>query len=169
MTLTILIVEDTDLCRDSLEVALMGIPGTRVRSVATAEQALGRLEEEAVCTLITDLHLTSPKPVVAINGLPMDGFDLIAHVRSLPRYARLPVLVTSGDTNPATAARLECLGISGYFPKPYSPGAVRKRLAELINERIDSASQTHSPGGLPSASTDTLSTVSPSSPERDAS
>lgn len=175
MTPTILIVEDTDLCRDSLEVALMGIPGTQVRSVETAEQALARLDEEEVCAIITDLDLTSRIPSmagVAMTGLPMDGFDLIAIVRSTPRYRRLPVLVTSGDSNPATAARLELLGISGYFPKPYSPGAVRSRLAQLIHcfgsKPFDDASETRSPGGLPSASSNSSSIASPKPPERKA-
>jgi CheY-like chemotaxis protein len=63
----------------------------------------------------------------------MDGFELIQAIRSEPRCVSLPILVVSGDSDPRTAARLATLGANAYFPKPYSPAAVRHRLEQLIN------------------------------------
>ena len=122
MTRTVLIVEDAEPCRDTLEVALMKVPGVLVQSVATAEEALTRLASGGVCALVTDLHLPS-----------MDGFELIQAIRSEPRSVSLPILVLSGDSDPRTAARLASLGANAYFPKPYSPAAVRHKLEQLIN------------------------------------
>jgi DNA-binding response OmpR family regulator len=122
MTRTILVVEDTDLCWDALEVALMKVPDVRVRTVATAEEALRCLAEEDVCALVTDLHLPH-----------MDGFELIEAIRAHPRLASLPILVISGDSDPRTPARLAELGANAYFPKPYSPAEVRSRLEQLID------------------------------------
>ena len=122
MTRTILIVEDTDLCRDALEVALMKVPDVRVRTVATAEEALRWLAEDDVCALVTDLHLPH-----------MDGFELIEAVRAHPRRASLPILVISADTDPRTPARLAGLGANAYFSKPYSPAEVRSRLEQLLD------------------------------------
>ena len=85
MNRTVLIVEDTEFCRDTLEVLLMKLPGLAVRSVATAEEALECLHSHEVCALITDLDL--PR---------MDGFELIETIRAQPRRSPLPILVISG-------------------------------------------------------------------------
>lgn len=122
MTRTILIVEDTELCRDALEVALMKVPDVRVRTVATAEEALHWLAEDDICALVTDLHLPH-----------MDGFELIEAVRAHPRRSSLPILVISGDSDPRTPARLAGLGANAYFSKPYSPAEVRSRLEQLLD------------------------------------
>ena len=123
MSRTVLIVEDTEPSRDTLEVALMRVPGLTVRSVATAEEAMIYLATEDVCALITDLHL--PR---------MDGFELIRAVRSQPRSAPLPILVISGDNDPRTVARLAGLGANAYFSKPYSPAEVRQKLEQLLDD-----------------------------------
>jgi len=121
MAKTVLIVEDTELCRDTLEVALMKLPNTRVRSVTTAEEALQYLAGDEISALITDLHL----PL-------MDGFELIEMVRSMPHRSSMPILVISGDSDPAMPQRVVHLGANAFFPKPYSPAAVRHKLAELM-------------------------------------
>ncbi len=122
MTRTVLIVEDADLCRDALELALMGIPEVTVKMVGTAEEALRQLSAEHISALVTDLNLPS-----------MDGFELIEKVRAQPDRAALPILVISGDTDPRTPARLVGLGADAYFPKPYSPAEVRSKLERLLN------------------------------------
>jgi PleD family two-component response regulator len=77
---------------------------------------------EKVSALITDLHL--PR---------MDGFELIARVRSEPRHSRLPILVISGDSDSKTPERALRLGANAFFAKPYSPAAVRLKLEQLMN------------------------------------
>ncbi|HEV2201246.1 MAG TPA: response regulator [Bryobacteraceae bacterium] len=124
---TVLIVDDTDLCSEALEVALTRVPGVEVRAVATAEEALQCLGDTDICALVTDLHLPA-----------MSGFELIEAVRSRPPGnksggAALPILVISGDSDPRTPSRLAGLGVSAYFPKPYSPAEVRSKLEQLID------------------------------------
>ena len=119
---TVLLVEDTDVCRDALEVALMKVRNLAVRCVATAEEALAYLEAAKVSALVTDLNL--PK---------MDGFELIAAIRSHPGRSLLPIIVISGDSDPLTPARALSLGADAYFPKPYSPHEVRDKLEQLIH------------------------------------
>ena len=119
---TVLIVEDTEMCSDVLEVALLAVPGIRIQCAATAEEALKYLDGREVCALITDLNL--PR---------MDGFELIERVRSRPSHPRLPILVISGDTDPRTPDRVRRLGADAFFTKPYSPGEVRQKLEQLIN------------------------------------
>jgi CheY-like chemotaxis protein len=122
MTRTVLIVEDTDVGRDALELALMQVPNLAIRSVATAEEALRCLAASEVDALVTDIHL--PR---------MDGFELIEAIRSQPQRSGLPILVISGDSDPRTPARLASLGADAYFSKPYSPAEVRHKLEQLID------------------------------------
>ncbi|MDP9114673.1 MAG: response regulator [Acidobacteriota bacterium] len=125
MPRTVLIVEDTDLGLDALEVALDRMPGVGLRIVRTAEEALHCLGQdhaaEDICAVITDLHLPS-----------MDGFELIEALRSCPERGTLPILVISGDSDPRTPSRLKALGADAYFQKPFSPLEVRNRLEQLI-------------------------------------
>jgi DNA-binding response OmpR family regulator len=122
MSRIVLIVEDAELCRDTLEIALMKVPDLAVRSVTTAEEALLCLAANEVCALVTDLHL--PR---------MDGFELIEKVRAQPKRSSLPILVISGDSDPLISARVAGLGADAYFSKPYSPAAVCHKLEQLID------------------------------------
>jgi PleD family two-component response regulator len=122
MTRIVLIVEDTELCRETLEMALLRVPDLAVRSVTSAEEALQWLDENDVCALVTDLHL----PL-------MNGFELIETVRGRPWRSSLPILVISGDSDPRVPARVAKLGANAFFTKPYSPTEVRHKLEQLIN------------------------------------
>src|ERR1700687_724863 len=122
MNRIVLIVEDTETCRDTLEVALMKLPDLAVRSVTTAEEALQCIAGNEVCALVTDLRL--PR---------MDGYQLIQAVRSQPQRVSLPILVISGDSDPLVPARVAGLGANAYFSKPYSPSAVCKKLEQLLS------------------------------------
>jgi len=125
MPRTILIVEDAEHYASALEMAILAIPDVEVAHAFTGRQALEFLRSRAapeVVALVTDLQM----PV-------MDGFELIEQVRSAGRWARLPIVVISGDTNPQTPERLKRLGADAYFTKPYSPGEVRNKVEELLN------------------------------------
>jgi len=122
MSCIVLIVDDAEQCAETLEVALFGLSGVDVMAADSAEQALKLMLERRICAIITDLHL--PR---------MSGFDLIRRVRAQPGYAHVPILVISGDSDPGTPERIRALGANAFFPKPYSPSAVRKKLETLLN------------------------------------
>jgi CheY-like chemotaxis protein len=122
MARNILIVEDTELCRDTLELALMKLPDLVVQSVTTAEEALEWLDSNEACALVTDLHL----PL-------MNGFELIEAVRGRPWRSSLPIMVISGDSDPRIPTRVAKLGANAFFSKPYSPAEVRHKLEQLLD------------------------------------
>ena len=126
MRRTILVVEDSQPCASTIEITLQSIGGIEVVQAPSGLHALeylSRPESAAVGALVTDLNM----PV-------MDGFELIRRVRSIHRYARLPIIVLSGDSDPGTPERIRLLGADAYFVKPYSPNEVRNRIEELVNE-----------------------------------
>ena len=118
----VLIVEDTETCAATLEIAFLTIPDITVVAVSSARQALEILRDGAVSALVTDLNM--PR---------MDGFELIEKVRAESRFADLPVIVISGDTDPRTPERIARLGVNAFFGKPYSPAEVREKLEHLLN------------------------------------
>jgi PleD family two-component response regulator len=119
---TVLIVEDVDDCATTLEIALSTLRDVAVRHADSAESALLELAKEPVSVLVTDVHL----PV-------MNGFDLVSCIRRDPRHFRVPILVISGDSDPATPGRALKLGANAFFGKPFSPAAVRRKIEELIH------------------------------------
>jgi CheY-like chemotaxis protein len=129
---TVLVAEDAETCATLLEVALVRIPGVDVACATSGQEAMQLLGAfgDRICALVTDLNM--PR---------VDGFELIAQVRSDRRYAGLPILVVSGDVDPGTPERVKRLGVDAFFAKPYSPASVRRTLENLLNVRVDETSK----------------------------
>ena len=125
----ILIVDDNLPSADTLELALMDLAGFEISSVANGERAW-RLIRDAeaghLAAVITDLHMPA-----------MDGFELIARIRSDARYARLPILVVSATTDPGAPRRVRELGANAFIAKPWSPLELRRRLEQLLYGKSD--------------------------------
>lgn len=119
----ILIVEDSDDITP-LEIALGSLDGLATKIVKDGRDALEviRNESREMAALITDLNLP-------FN----DGFELIAAARWHSQNARLPIIVLSGNSDPATQTRTRGLGANAFFTKPYSPAAVRHTLKGLLD------------------------------------
>jgi CheY-like chemotaxis protein len=120
----VLIVEDSEHNAAMLEIALLGIPGLRILLARSAMEALAILEttRSGVQVIVTDLNM----PLI-------DGFELIRRLRADPRFAAITIIVVSADTDPDTPRRVAELGVSAFFPKPYSPAEVRRKLEQLLN------------------------------------
>jgi two-component system chemotaxis response regulator CheY len=122
----VLIVEDSENSAAMLEIAFLGIPGLDVRMAPSAAEALRILDggPEAVGAMVTDLNM--PR---------MDGYELIRRVRADKRLSDMPIIVVSADTDPATPQRIAALGVEAYFPKPFSPAVVRRKLEQILDGR----------------------------------
>ena len=123
MARTVLIVEDSDASADTLEIALLTLPGVSVAHARSGRNAWQLLQSECVSAIITDLHMPH-----------MDGFELIERVRAAVPVTYVPIIVVSGDSDPETPERVRRLGADAYFAKPYSPAAVRDTLERLLHE-----------------------------------
>ena len=124
----VLIVEDSENSAATLEIALLGIPGLSVLVASSAVEAMRILEGGAarsVGAVVTDLNM--PR---------MDGFELIRRIRQDGRLAATPIVVISGDTDPATPRRVAELGVRAFYSKPFSPAEVRRKLEQLLNGEL---------------------------------
>jgi len=120
----VLIVEDSENSAAMLEIALLGIPGLSVLLASSALEALRilRRPEFAVHAVVTDLNM--PR---------MDGFEMIRRIREDQDLSSTPIIVVSADTDPGTPDRVAQLGVSAFFPKPFSPAEVRRKLEQILN------------------------------------
>lgn len=121
MSRLILIVEDSPTCAETLQIALESMPGIEARVSHSAKAAMALADGHDIAAIVTDLHLAHS-----------DGFDLIRRFRAEPRFARVPILLISGDSDPGLPSRALAEGADAFFPKPYSPSAVRRKLEQLI-------------------------------------
>jgi CheY-like chemotaxis protein len=119
----VFIVEDSKDCAETLEIALESLVGFEPRAIDGSEAAIAKLKANAdhVAAVITDLHLSKS-----------NGFDLIRDLRADSRFARVPIFLVSGDSDPLLPARALAVGADAFFSKPYSPAAVRKKLEQLL-------------------------------------
>ncbi len=117
----VLIVEDTESCAATLEVALAAA-GLETKVAPNTAAALAILRREHVAAVITDLNMPGA-----------DGYELIRWIRANLAPRRIPIIVTSADTDPRTPARTAAFGADAYFAKPYSPALVRQKLEQLLH------------------------------------
>lgn len=118
----LLIVDDSATCAETLGIALESMAGMEIRIASSARAALLTLRGAVeVAAVITDLHM--PRAT---------GFELIDQVRADPRFATLPIVMISGDSDPNVASRALSRGASAFFAKPYSPAAIRRKLEQLV-------------------------------------
>jgi CheY-like chemotaxis protein len=124
---TVLIVEDSENNAATLEIALSAIPRLSVLLASSGAEALRILAvgDRPIDAIITDLNM--PR---------MDGFEMIEKIRGDARLSGTPIIVVSADTHPSTPGRIEWLGVQGFFPKPYSPAQVRRRLEQVLDGTI---------------------------------
>lgn len=104
----VLIVDDDDSVRDLFERAFVR-EGFTVNGVATGQQALDVMRDEAPALIVLDLMLPF-----------MNGIEVLAAVRQRPSLATIPVLVVT-----ATAT-------SAYDLREFSPLRVLRKPCELF-------------------------------------
>jgi DNA-binding NtrC family response regulator len=118
----VIIVDDSETCAETLGIALESIEDVEIRVFRNARAARAALQEPGeIAAVITDLDMPGT-----------NGFELIDEIRAEPRFAGLPILMISGNSDPRNAERALAHGAMAFFAKPYSPAAVRRKLEQLV-------------------------------------
>lgn len=120
---TVLVVDDSPQVAANLEIALSAGTEFEVQVAASAVEAMTILRDAgcSIIAVVTDLEMPA-----------MDGFELIAALRHDPRWATIPIIVSSGTADPEAPRRAQSLGANAYFAKPYSPMQLCKKLNSLL-------------------------------------
>ena len=114
----ILVVDDERRVRRAFENILAG-KGYLVVAVRTAEDALGRLEDEAYDLVLLDIQLPG-----------MNGLDALARIKQL--RVTLPVIVMTGQGTMDTAIEATKRGAFDYQLKPFEPAEMLRTIAKAL-------------------------------------
>lgn len=124
-TETVLLAEDHDSIREMVRQSLVNL-GYRVLPAANGEEALQLCEQETPALAILDVIM--PR---------MGGAATAAQLRR--RFPRLPVLFTSGYSEPQEASASQ-LSDSTYLQKPYSPTSLGRAIRRILDPASPSES-----------------------------
>jgi signal transduction histidine kinase len=119
---TVLVVDDTMLPRVTLA---RGVEheGHRVVQADNGRTALDVLRAQPVDMVLLDLVMPD-----------VDGFDVLAAMRSDPALREIPVLVVSATEATEDVARAIGMGAIDCLPKPFEPALLRVRLRTALEQ-----------------------------------
>jgi len=127
--LAILVVEDSDDTRESLQ-ALLELLGAKVSLACDGREAMDMLLQGAAPDVVL-CDLLMPR---------MDGFDLIREFDSRSR-AHPPMIAMSGVASAMSRERTRQAGFAGYIRKPFDEAAVVAAIGAALAPRDASALQ----------------------------
>ncbi|NJK67250.1 MAG: response regulator [Microcoleus sp. SU_5_3] len=115
-----LIVDDDSDSRE-LVAFLLQESGAVVRAAASASEALQSLKQALPDILLSDI------------GMPgMDGYTLIATVRSLKQCQTLPAIALTAYAGDGDKDRAIAAGFQNHIPKPIDPNKLIAAILQLV-------------------------------------
>ena len=73
--------------------------------------------------------------IIDINMPYIDGNDLVKFMQKDKRFAKIPVLIMTGDRNPRASAKAISSGAVGFLPKPFTNLQLRTAIKALVGSR----------------------------------
>ena len=120
MAKTILAVDDSSSLRQMVAFSLKAA-GYNVVEAVDGQDGLDKAKLQAVDLVLTDQNM--PR---------MDGLALIKTLRTLPTYAKTPILMLTTESSDEMKAKGRAAGANGWLVKPFDP----QRLTEVVKKVI---------------------------------
>ena len=117
---TVLVAEDDADLRGVLTASLTR-NGHRVLQARDGAEALAAIEREPVDLLVLDLLMPN-----------IDGYEVLARIKSNEKDARIPVVVVSGADRSSSELRSLRLGANVYLAKPIEASALAEQVTRLL-------------------------------------
>ncbi len=117
----IIVVDDVEINRELLKNILED--DYKVELAEDGKQALQKLEQyrKETAVVLLDLHMPG-----------MDGYAVIAEMKSRGWMRRIPILVISGEFTVEAENQCFELGVSDFIHKPFEGSIVRKRIRNAV-------------------------------------
>lgn len=119
----VLVVDDNKSNRDLLS-SMLRREGVKCEGVASAKEALMRLEMASYDLILLDLIMPE-----------ITGDQLLEQLKADHRWRRIPVLMISGDTELDTAIRCIEMGAEDFLQKPFNRVLLKARLGACIEKK----------------------------------
>jgi len=103
---TILYVED-DPNNRTLVRRVLEAEGYQLVDAANASQAMGRLNEHKIDLILMDINMPE-----------VDGYALTTQIKSVPEYAKIPIVAMTANVMRGDRERSLEAGCDGYIQKP---------------------------------------------------
>ena len=116
----ILAVDDSAAMRQMVGITLTGA-GHEVQQAADGKEALQIAERQKFDLVITDVNM----PV-------MDGLTLVRHLRNLPGYKGVPLLVLTPEATTERKLEGKAAGATGWLVKPFNPDRLLATVAKVL-------------------------------------
>ncbi len=131
----ILVVDDYATMRRIITSMLRQFGVTDIDHATEGQEALHRMEGEVYDVVLCDWCME-----------PMSGETFLKEARA--RHPRVPVVVVSAHGSSSIIDRSTSLGAHGFLHKPFSPDALRRTLAGIVEiPRLQPAGETERAGG----------------------
>lgn len=118
----ILIADDSNMLRDMLKFALQDGGYSDISEASNGAEALQMSQREQFDLVITDVNMPD------VNGL-----ELIKALRSMPQYAKVPLLVLTTEKADDVKTQGKIVGATGWITKPFSPEQVLKAVKFVLS------------------------------------
>src|SRR5215510_14599307 len=117
----ILIVDDNEDNRYTLELMLASDGYERVASAASGNEAIALIEKEKFSLVLLDLMMPD-----------LNGDEVLKVIKSDPDKRDISVVMISADTDADKVSQCIELGAGDYLPKPFNPTILRARIAATL-------------------------------------
>jgi CheY-like chemotaxis protein len=117
----ILIVDDNEDNRYTLQLMLENDGHERIASAAGGNEAIALIEKEKFSLVLLDLMMPD-----------LNGDEVLKVIKSDPDKRDIPVIMISADTNADKVSQCIELGADDYLPKPFNPTILRARIAAAL-------------------------------------
>ena len=119
----ILAVDDSPSMRGMIAY-LLRQAGYEVLEADVGEKALALAKARRVDLVLTDQNMPN-----------MDGLSLVASLRALPEYRRVPILMLTTESSAEMKERGRAAGATGWMVKPFDPERLVGMLAKVLGGR----------------------------------
>jgi two-component system cell cycle response regulator DivK len=123
----ILIADDRSSSRELLRLVLERA-GYSVMEAEDGVQALERTRNGSPDLVLLDLQMPG-----------MDGYQVLAALRSEARFAHLPVLALTASAMRGDREKIMDAGFTDYLAKPAGPEVLRETVARMLGDAADAA------------------------------
>jgi class 3 adenylate cyclase len=117
----ILIVDDNEDNRYTLQLLLESDDYERIASAASGNEAIALLEKQKFSLVLLDLMMPD-----------LNGDEVLRLIKSDPEKRDIPVVMISADTDAEKVAQCIELGADDYLPKPFNPTILRARIGAAL-------------------------------------
>jgi two-component system, chemotaxis family, chemotaxis protein CheY len=119
----ILVVDDSGAVRSVVRKLLMELGYIDVDEASNGEGALAKMNENLYGLVISDWNME-----------PMNGQALLEHVRANKRFADLPFIMMTAQSDPDKIIESKYAGVSSFISKPFSAVALQAKISKINAE-----------------------------------